>query len=586
MPRPTEEIKDKLDLVEFIKGYLDLKPAGKNFKAICPFHQEKTPSFMVSSERQIWHCFGCGEGGDIFKFLMRYENLEFYEALSVLAERAGVELKRLSPADQRQFGILYELNLAAAEFFENSLKNSKKAQEYVKTRGLKEETIKDFMVGFAPNGVDELTVQLINHGFAIEDIVRAGLTIKTERGRYLDRFRGRLMFPIHNHFGKVVGFSGRILPEFDNGKSGKYINSPDTPIFNKSRLLYGFWQSKRNISEEKQALLVEGQMDFLLVWQDGVRNVVATSGTALTSYHLKTLRRVTNKIIMAFDKDEAGAMAAERSIDLAGANDFTVYNLSLGKFEDPADAALGETGFIKKAMKEAKTGMEYYFERYLVPESMESVDKKKLAIRSVLLKIRSLWSPIERSHWIQQLSHKSGIREKELFEELERLAGDKGGEQVVAKESRETRKLTRRDIIVEQVLSFAAGDDRLKKEVKTLEEYIPPHYKDVFTAIIEGGADTSPQVRSLVDLVTLQSGFLFEVIPEDRLETEFKHLIKELALEYLRAERERVGVEISVAESGDEEKKTIDLLRKFDDILRKMQDIENNADQEAEKIHG
>ena len=586
MPRPTEEIKDKLDLVEFIKGYLDLKPAGKNFKAICPFHQEKTPSFMVSSERQIWHCFGCGEGGDIFKFLMRYENLEFYEALSVLAERAGVELKRLSPADQRQFGILYELNLAAAEFFENSLKNSKKAQEYVKTRGLKEETIKDFMVGFAPNGVDELTVQLINHGFAIEDIVRAGLTIKTERGRYLDRFRGRLMFPIHNHFGKVVGFSGRILPEFDNGKSGKYINSPDTPIFNKSRLLYGFWQSKRNISEEKQALLVEGQMDFLLVWQDGVRNVVATSGTALTSDHLRTLRRVTNKIIMAFDKDEAGAMAAERSIDLAGANDFTVYNLSLGKFEDPADAALGETGFIKKAMKEAKTGMEYYFERYLVPESMESVDKKKLAIRSVLLKIRSLWSPIERSHWIQQLSHKSGIREKELFEELERLAGDKGGEQVVAKESRETRKLTRRDIIVEQVLSFAAGDNRLKKEVKTLEEYIPPHYKDVFTAIIEGGADTSPQVRSLVDLVTLQSGFLFEVIPEDRLETEFKHLIKELALEYLRAERERVGVEISVAESGDEEKKTIDLLRKFDDILRKMQDIENNADQEAEKIHG
>ena len=579
MPRPSEEIKEKLDLVEFIKGYIDLQPAGKNFKAICPFHQEKTPSFMVSPDRQIWHCFGCGEGGDIFKFLMRYENLEFYEALRVLAEKAGVELKHLSPEDQKQFGVLYDLNLAATEFFEDALKSSKKAQEYVKERGLKEETMKDFMVGFAPNGMDELTVTLINKGFAISDIVRAGLAIKTERGRYLDRFRGRLMFPIHNHFGKVVGFSGRILPELDSGKSGKYINSPDTPIFNKSRLLYGFWQSKRSISEENKALLVEGQMDFLLVWQDGVRNVVATSGTALTSEHLRALRRVTNRIVMAFDRDEAGAMAAERSIDMAGAHDFTVYAISLGKFEDPAEAALKNPGFIKKAMDSAKTGMEYYFERYLTPEALATVDKEKLAIRAILLKISDLWSPVERSHWIRELSHRTGVRDSELTEELEGVSKGKRSEEASVPERSETRKLERKDIMVEEILSFASGDERFREKARSLEEYIPEHYREAFAAVVGGAkAEVGLQTRNIIDLAALQAGFLFEVIPENKLETEFSRLAKELALECLREKRAQVGAQISTAEARGDEKRASSLLKEFDGLLRKMQDIENNGD--------
>jgi len=398
MARPSEDIKDRLDLVEFIKSYIDVKPSGKNFKAICPFHNEKTPSFMISPDRQIWHCFGCGEGGDIFKFLMRYENIEFYEALRILAERAGVELKSVSPEDQRQFGILYDLNSRAAEFFEEALKNSKKAKEYVAKRGLKEETISDFVIGFAPASVDELTVSLINDGFAVADIVRAGLTIKTEKGRYVDRFRGRIMFPIHNHFGKVVGFSGRILPEFEKEDVGKYINSPDTPIFNKSKLLYGFWQSKKEIRDQDSALLVEGQMDFLMAWQNGIRNVFATSGTALTSDHLRTLRRITGNLIMAFDSDSAGQMAAERSIDLAGASDFSVKIMSLGKYKDPAEAVVKDPEFLKKAIENAKSGMEYYFERYLTEDALSDIRNKKLAVRTLLSKIKSLWSPIEKSH--------------------------------------------------------------------------------------------------------------------------------------------------------------------------------------------
>jgi len=575
MARPTDEIKDRLDLVEFIKGYLEVKSAGKNYKALCPFHQEKTPSFMISPDRQIWHCFGCGEGGDIFKFLMRYENLEFYEALRVLAEKAGVELKTMSPEDQRQFGVLYDLNGSAADFFEEKLKGSANAKDYLKKRGLKGETAKEFAVGYAPDGVDELTVALINKGFAIEDIVRAGLTIKTEKGRYLDRFRGRIMFPIHNHFGKVVGFSGRVLPEFEKENVGKYINSPDTPIFNKSRLLYGFWQSKKDIRDEDKALLVEGQMDFLMVWQDGVRNVFATSGTALTSDHLRTLRRITGNIVMGFDEDSAGRAAAERSIDLASANDFSVYILPLGKYEDPADAVTKEPGFVKKAMEGAKSGMEYYFDRYLTKEVLGDISDKKKSVRLLLTKIHAVWSPVERSHWISELSVKSGVKEKDLIEELERLSLGESKESVDVKEEVK-RKLERRDIVVEHLLSLAAGDDRFKKEIKTKSDLMPSHYMEVYNVI--SGTKSSvqdPQIKSLVNLIVLRSGFLFDLIPEEQLEAEFKNLIKELMLEHLKERRTKLADDILRAEEDGKDGRVLELLKEFDDVLRKMQDIEN-----------
>jgi len=583
MLKPTEEIKDRLDLVEFIKSYIEVKPAGKNFKAVCPFHQEKTPSFMISPERGIWHCFGCGEGGDIFKFLMRYEGLEFYEALRVLAEKAGIELKKLSPADQKQFGVLYDLNSIAADFFEEALKESEKAMEYVKGRGLKRETLAEFAIGYAPNSADELTLFLINRGHVIDDIVRAGLSLKTERGQYIDRFRGRIMFPIHNHFGKIVGFSSRILPELDNGKVGKYINSPDTPIFNKSRLLYGFWESKKHIRGEEKALLVEGQMDFLLVWQDGVKNVVATSGTALTGDHLRALRRVCNSLVIGFDEDDAGHMAAERSIDLAGGHDFTVYILPLGEFEDPADAAVKKPGYIKEAIGKAEAGMDYYIGRYLTPESMKRVADKKKAIRAVLMKIKTMWSPVERAHWVGELSHRTGIPEDQLIEELERLTAGEGEKPPVISEPAQRRQLERRDLIIEQILSFATGSDKFKKEVESAREFIPEHYKEVFRCIVDGEKGITPGTQRLVDVITLQSGLLFGVIAEDHLEAELNSLLKELKLEQLKEERARVGAEISIAESKDDDNKAEGLLKEFDDILRKMQDIEN-ASQKTEEI--
>src|SRR3989338_1967261 len=270
----TELIKEKLDVVDFIRGYLNVKPGGKNFKACCPFHKEKTPSFMVSPERQSWHCFGCGAHGDVFGFLMQHENLEFGEALRVLAEKTGVELKRLNPAEYKFPGLLYEINSSATDFFKKSLQSFPRGKKYLEERGLTQNTIEEFDLGWAPPETEALSLHFLNSGYTPEDIIRAGLSIRTERGLLLDRFRGRIMFPIHNHMGKVVGFTGRILPEYDREGIGKYVNSPESPIFAKSKILYGFSKSKSFIKEANSAFLVEGQMDFLMSWQVGVKNAV------------------------------------------------------------------------------------------------------------------------------------------------------------------------------------------------------------------------------------------------------------------------------------------------------------------------
>ncbi|MBI2592696.1 MAG: DNA primase [Candidatus Colwellbacteria bacterium] len=571
MTLPSEEIKEKLDLVQFLKGYLELKPAGKNFKALCPFHSEKTPSFIVSPEREMWHCFGCGEGGDIFRFVMKYDNLEFYEALKVLAEKAGIELRRLSPADQKQFGVLYDINKVAADFFRENLKISNRARAYLNERGLKKETAEEFEIGFAPQEWDELTLYLINKGFEMDDVVRSGLALKTERGKYVDRFRGRIMFPIHNHFGKVVGFSGRILPELESEAVGKYVNSPETPIFNKSRLLYGFSKTKNAIRETGTVLLVEGQMDFLMAWQDGVKNVVATSGTALTPDHLRTLRRVADKIILGFDNDEAGLLAAERSIDLAGANDFNVYVLPFGEGElkDPAELAKTSPGKLAELIGRARRAIQHYFNRYLQGDDF---DKQKANLRLILGKIKSLWSPIEKSYWIRELSHLTNIPEKQLMEEMEKLTLEAPREITEPREILR-RNLTRSELIAERLLSLINAREDFRPTVEPYLEYMPPKYRLVYESV-HGAPVQDPEVKEIMDIVSI-SGYEFGPREEKRVSDELNDLLRELQLEYLNSVKGEIGKFISEAEALESQGELLARLKEFDDVSRKIQYIKN-----------
>ena len=539
----TEAIKNKLDIVELLKGYISLQPAGKNFKARCPFHQEKTPSFMVSPERQSWHCFGCGIGGDIFSFVMRYENLEFAEAMKILAEKAGLELQRLSPQEYKFFGLLYDLNSAAKDFYIKELESSPVALNYLKERGLKEETIKEFEVGFAPSTGDALNLYFINHGYNSDDVLRAGLAIKTDRGKQFDRFRGRIMFPIHNNMGKIVGFTGRILPQLDDGKMGKYINSPETPIFNKSKVLYGFHKSKDYIRESKSVFLVEGQTDLLMSWQSGVKNVVASSGTALSSDHLRILKRLTDNLLLSFDSDEAGMNAGERAIDLAENMDYNVKVAAFSGFKDAAEAAKANPENIKKALDSAKSAPEFYFDKYLRDSKKDFSNREELQnIRAVLAKLKNIASPIAQDHWLRELSQRTGLEVKVLTEEAEKLEGRKIDSPLPNNEESKPldRKLSRWDLICERLLSVAANTGNLAI-VEGAVQKLTPNYQKIFQAMKAGEKKTGDsQLDEAYNLIALRS----EELGEDEIEDLKSHLTKE----FLKEKRKFITAKIKAAE--------------------------------------
>ena len=562
----TQKIKDKLDIVDFLKQYLELKPAGKNFKALCPFHKEKSPSFMISPERQSWHCFGsCGEGGDIIKFLMKYENLEFYDALKILAEKAGVELKDFANRDFKSFNALYVLMAEAKDFFRDNLFKSRQALDYLKERGLAEETVREFELGLAPDGSDVLTRHLLKKGYKIEDIEKAGLTVKTERGTYWDRFRSRLMFPIYNHIGKVAAFTGRLLPWNDNPNFGKYVNSPETPIFQKSKVLYGFHKTKNNIREAKSAVVVEGQMDFLMIWQDGVKNAVATSGTALTAEHLAVLRRSADELILSFDADEAGQAAAERAIDLTGANDFSVKLLVIEdpKLKDPADVVKSGPGKIGELVEKSKSAMDYLFYKYISAGGGSSSGGKnvfndqklkKNNIRIVLSKIKNLSSGIDRSHWLKELANILGIDEKFLIEEMDAIKIEFIKRSSVSAEGEIKEEISsHRDLIIQRLF----GIFLYKNDLKTLNEYtkyFPERYVEIYKSI-ENEENAPDNIKDLINTINLRFSFENQNLDDDKLNKELRMLERELKMEFFKdKQRELIKLRNMAEKNGDEEK--------------------------------
>ncbi|MDO8536985.1 MAG: DNA primase [bacterium] len=549
----TELIKSKLDIVDFLRGYLNLQPAGKNFKALCPFHREKTASFMISPDRQSWHCFGCGIGGDIFGFVMRYENLEFGEALRVLAEKTGVELRRLDPAEHKYTGLLYELNDKAKEFFKKSLASASTTKKYLTDRGLKQETIEEFDIGWAPNEPEALAMHFLRSGYAPDDILRAGLAVKTDRGMLLDRFRGRIMFPIHNHFGRVVGFTGRILPQLDTGDMGKYINSPETPIFNKSRLLYGFWQSKNFIREAGSAFMVEGQMDFLMSWQAGVKNIVATSGTALTPDHLRVIHRLAEELVLSFDSDEAGSAASERAIDLAEASDFSVKVVKFDEFKDPAEAAQAGAGKLLTAVKAAVPAPQFYFEKYLPFGSTPDYTRRSgiKNLRVALAKVKNIASPVEKSFWLKELAKRTGVEERILTEEMDHVPAPNSSlvktiaENVDEDAHAHVKKSSRRELIGEQLLRAAVAKNDYTC-IDDCAQYLAEPHQAALTAFKNGTRKASnPEIDELMNFIVLGST---ELAPED------SDMLKlELAKEHKREKSYLLAAEVKRAEvAGDE----------------------------------
>ncbi|MFH1030305.1 MAG: DNA primase [bacterium] len=440
-----QEIKSRLDIVDVLSGYIRLTPAGPaNFRAICPFHNEKTPSFMVSREKQIWKCFGCGKGGSIFDFVMEMEGVEFKDALRILAGKAGVELKKQDPQLTSQRNRTLDCLDAASRFFYQVLLNAdvaKSAREYLKNRTIDDCAIDEFKIGFAPNSWDSLYNALRKKVFFASDMEKAGLIIKKQGGNdYYDRFRNRIMFPIRDINGNVVAFSGRILempkvetrhclvstakgmgntPTAPSGTNeAKYINSPQTIVFDKSKIIYALDKAKQEIRKNDLAVIVEGQMDVIACHQAGYKNVVGSSGTALTTEHIKTIKRYTNNIALCFDQDEAGKNAARRAVDLALEAEINIKIIKIEGTKDPDECIKKSPDLWEKAVKTAKNYVDHYFEEIFSEFDASSIEGKKNISKNLLPLLSKIEDKITQTHYLQKLAAHLNVGEDVLRETI------------------------------------------------------------------------------------------------------------------------------------------------------------------------
>lgn len=422
------DIKARLDVVDVVGEYVPLKPAGAgSFKGVCPFHQERTPSFHVSRARQSWHCFGCDTGGDIFSFVEKIEGMEFRDALHLLAQKAGVTLAEPEKREQAttKKRRLHEVNELAMKFFCSVLQQlpqAAHARAYVEQRQIDPLTVDLFHIGYAPESWSLLTEALQKRGVTSEELVTAGLAMKRERGDGVyDRFRGRLMFPITDVHGNVVGFTGRILVNDPN--QPKYMNTPETPVYRKSAVLYGLDKAKGEIRKQGLVVIVEGNMDVVSSHQAGITNVVAASGTALTGEQLSLIKRFTTNIAIAFDQDAAGGAATLRGLDLARQQDFSIKIISLppeaGK--DPDEACKKDPNLWRQAIAHATSIMEWVYRRAFARHGLGTPEGKRAIADEILPELSRIAHPVERDAWVKRLASDLGVSESSIMQGTRRV---------------------------------------------------------------------------------------------------------------------------------------------------------------------
>lgn len=415
------EIKSKLSVVDVVGETVTLKRAGTAFKGLCPFHAEKTPSFIVNPDRESWHCFGCGEGGDIFSFVMRRDGLEFREALTRLAEKAGVELSERTAREDRHRKRLRDALEAAITWYREVLlrtPQAERARVYLAERGLSDETLERFGIGFAPATWDALTKRLRSRGFSDEELVGAGLASPSNRGGVIDRFRGRIIIPIRDQSGRAVGLGGRIMP---GGEGPKYLNSPATALFDKSRTLFAIDLAKTAIRREKLAVIVEGYTDVMAAHQAGFTNVVASLGTALTRGQIELATRYADGVALAYDVDLAGEAATQRGLLAELGPDQSVSKVRVIRIpagKDPDDLIKTDPDAWRSAVDAAKPVVEYFMDRAAASVDLSSVAGRRELTGRVIGLLRRVGDPIERALYIQQLARLVNVEERVLNEAL------------------------------------------------------------------------------------------------------------------------------------------------------------------------
>ncbi|HPG40898.1 MAG TPA: DNA primase [bacterium] len=426
-PAKIDEVRFASDIVSVISGYLSLQKKGRNYFGLCPFHKEKTPSFSVNAEQQIFHCFGCGEGGNVFTFITKIEGLTFPESVRFLAKAAGIiipEDEQEDIAQYRQKEALYHAINLAAEFYENYLLTAKAAQkgrDYLQNRGIPQSVFKTFGIGFAPDGWDHLLTHAEKQSVKPETLEKAGLVIKKQEGGYYDRFRGRVTFAIRNINGQVVGFGARRIV---NDNTPKYINSPETDIYQKRHILYGLYQARDFIRRENRVIIVEGYTDYTSMFQNGVQNVVATSGTALTEDHARLLHRYTPNAIILYDNDSAGAAAALRGAEilLASGMEVSICIVPQGKDPDEFARAHGEKG-VREMLEQAAPFLDFKMNNI---SGNATPAQQAETIRDLLGTFSKISDPLKKTLMLKNAAEKFQIQESLLWEEIKKLEHQSG----------------------------------------------------------------------------------------------------------------------------------------------------------------
>ncbi|HOF45041.1 MAG TPA: DNA primase [Candidatus Pacearchaeota archaeon] len=548
MNSEIEQIKSRLNIVDVVGEYIKLEKAGINYRALCPFHNEKTPSFFVSPSRQMWHCFGgCNEGGDIFKFVMKIEGIEFIDALKLLAKKAGVQLKTSSKKYEEiktQREKLLDICKKATIFFSTQLNKSKtglEAKDYLMKRGLKEETIKEWKIGYAPSTWDSLCNYLIGLGYKRKDIIDAGLASE----KFFDRFRSRIIFPICDFNGQPVGFTGRV---FNSDDEAKYLNTPNTLLYDKSQALYGLDKAKVEIRKNDSCVLVEGNVDCIMSHQSGVKNCLAVSGTALTPAHLGIIKRFSNNLILSFDMDLAGNNATKKGIDMALKNGFNVKVISMNSEKDPADIILssGEDEW-KKIIKEAKPINQFYFDLSFKDRDVKSVEDQKRIVSELLPIFKKIDNTIEQTYWIQKLAEKLSIREDDIRQEMKKVNLSKQEVEVQKEKAGKSRK----ELLEETILSMALIEPSI---VETLTE----EQKKLFTFLEKENNDSYIIMKS-------------ELLKEEDIDIneEWRKCVYEIEKIYKEEKRKKIMADIKEKEKEGSFEEVKKLLLEFNKLTKK-----------------
>lgn len=573
-------VKSRTNIVDVVGEYVKLTKAGGNFKACCPFHQEKTPSFNVNEDKQIYHCFGCNQGGDVFSFVMEMEGIGFREALTLLAEKAGVELQNnfTGGTSQDEKKKLYDALELSAQFFEKQLwegVGKEVALGYVQKRGLRDEIIKKFRIGYAPNGWNYIDQFLTSKGFDNATAARVGMLIKKDRGGYYDRFRNRIMFPICDAMGRVIGFTARAMPG-DDAAQAKYINTPESELYHKGSVLYGIHLAKNAIKQQDDVVVVEGNMDVVAAMDAGIENVVAVSGTAMTEEHIRTLKRYAKHFTLFFDADNAGMVAARRSAIACLSADVQLAMVVLSEGKDAADIVKDNPENLRTIISEAQNAILVFIDLAQKKYNINDPHGKRQAIESVAQVIAHIENDIERDEWVVKCADIFNVEERLINNTINKIRTDTArvpAQQYVNADDHtdhmsDAEQSQMQRIYRSIILMMMAYPHVWEHVYKNKQRYGPVMEQRNIAALMREGPDCNFSIGEFI-------------AKESRRESLYKSAMK--MQQIYETEHEEGGSPIDDIETYISVALDAINRRKMDHLLKKMTEAEENGDYVAQK---